>query len=359
MQDNASFTAMNPKGGAGFGQNYCTRDVITDPPTIIQIVPVPSDHLAAQRKLSQMTDGAFKISFDDVEPTAGWLSDRNNASLEICFMHSFGKCHGKAREKDSRTCHQIHVKREVLNELRKYYTKPQRSYFCRTMKANVTVKFAQVLSLLAQRRVILRYLEFRTEDVAVTAGSVEYEVEYRHWLVSDGDTQRKTSTSAAYLTTENFFSSSNLCYDFALTGMCPNGASCPDLHGNVAKALTKDRFLKVALTEMGRREPWMVTGGEASPTRVAVNFPTLPQLPSMPLLYPPLMTTMQLSPYLFAQLQPAPSLMPPVAGLQMCMSSLNGASCFVMRKDNDSEFSLVTQPHFTLLDCEGMQQVPN
>lgn len=389
MQENVFSQATGPASGAGFGQSYYTRDLMTDPPTIIQIVPAPSESLTMQRMPSKVVADTFKISFDDIEPTAGWLSDRNNASLDICFMHSFGKCYGKIREKDSRTCHQIHVKREVLDSLRKYYVNPQRHYFCRTMKANVTEKFAQVLSLLARRRIALQYLEFRTDDIEVTAGSMEYEVEYRHWLVSDGDTQRKTSAKAANVATDNFFSSSNLCWDFALTGRCSKGASCPDLHGHVAKALTKDRFVKAALAEMGKKESWAVTGNDASPTRAAANFRTptpnatplqsqqpqqqsqqqLPPPPPMPQQLPSFMMPSALPPYSFpAPQQPvqhrapecaAPGPQSAMTAFPLDMSSLQGAPCFFVSEGNDNVFRLITQPQFTPFNTEGMPQVRN
>jgi hypothetical protein len=402
MQDTAFTKIPGPASGAGFCQSYYTRDLMTDPPTIIQIVPAPSESLAIQRVPSKVTADTYKISFDDIEPTAGWLSDRNNASLDICFMHSFGKCYGKIREKDSRTCHQIHVKREVLDNLRKFYVNPQRHYFCRTMKANVTEKFAQVLSLLARRRIALQYLEFRTDDIEVTAGSMEYEVEYRHWLVSDGDTQRKTPAKAANVTTDNFFSSSNLCWDFALTGRCSKGASCPDLHGHVAKALTKDRFVKAALAEMGKKESWVSSSSDAFPTRTALNYrtptpssssqpplpppqlpppqlppPQLPptQLPPQQQQCPPFMMPSSLPPYSFPPPPPPPP--PPqhapqrppecvapgphtaMTAFPLDMSSLRGAPCFFVSEGNDNVFRLITQAQLTPFNAEGVQQVRN
>ncbi|KAL7699872.1 hypothetical protein N2W54_005073 [Lotmaria passim] len=386
MHERTFSKATGPASGAGLGQSYYTRDLMTDPPTIIQIVPAPSESLTMQSVPSKVTADTFKVSSDDIEPTAGWLSDRNNASLDICFMHSFGKCYGKIREKDSRTCHQIHIKREVLDNLRKYYVNPQRHYFCRTMKANVTEKFAQVLSLLARRRIALQYLEFRTDDIEVTAGSMEYEVEYRHWLVSDGDTQRKATAKVANVMTDNFFSSSNLCWDFALTGRCSKGASCPDLHGHVAKALTKDRFVKAALAEMGKKESWAVTGGDPSPIRTTPNYristpnasqqqqqlpppPPPPPPPAMPQQCPPFMMPSPLPPYSFS----APSLaspqrtldcavprpQPPMTAFPLDMSSLQGAPCFFVSEGNANVFRLFTQQQLTPFNTEGVHQMRN
>ncbi|KPA84478.1 hypothetical protein ABB37_01033 [Leptomonas pyrrhocoris] len=371
MQENAFSKSAGPASSAGLGQSYFTRDLMTDPPTIIQIIPAPSEFLIMQRLPSTVAADTFKISFDDIEPTAGWLSDRNNASLDICFMHSFGKCFGKIREKDSKTCHQIHVKREILDNLRKYYVNPQRHYFCRTMKANVTEKFAQVLSLLARRRIALQYLEFRTDDIEVTAGSMEYEVEYRHWLVSDAGTQRKISANAANVTTDNFFSSSNLCWDFALTGRCSRGVSCPNLHGHVAKALTKDRVVKTALAEMGKKESWAVTGSEAPPSRTAASFhmstlgaapPLLPPPPPPmpPPQGPPFMMSSPLPPYSFAPECAAPGPRPPaMAAFPLDMTALQGAPCFFVSEGNDNVFRLITQPQFSPFNTEGVQQIRN
>ncbi|KAG5495294.1 hypothetical protein GH5_02949 [Leishmania sp. Ghana 2012 LV757] len=360
MQDQTFAKSKVPANVAGIGQTYYTRDLITEVPTIIQIVPISSDALATQRGPSKGKTDTFMISYDDVEPTAGWLSDRNNASLDICFMHSFGKCYGKIREKDPRTCHQIHVKREVLDNLRKYYTNPQRNYFCRTMKANVTEKFAQVLSLLARRRIGLQYLEFRTEDIEVTAGSTEYEVQYRVWLVSDGDQQRKSTAKAANILTDNFISSSNLCWDFALTGRCSRGVSCPDLHGRVAKALTKDRFVKAALAEMGKKESCAVAGEASQPTKTPkvrkTSTSALQRLPPPPPPPPPLppqcppymISTSGLSPYWFSSVPPASEISasspkPTLAAFPVDMPSMQGAPYFFMSEGNDNVFRLITQ----------------
>lgn len=222
------------------GETYLTRDVLTDPPTIVKIVP---DGTA-------MSGSEPSVTYGDIEPTVGWLSDRNNASLDICFMHSFGKCRGKAPETDPRTCHQIHIKRASLERLRRTYTNPQRHYFCRTMKANVSEKFTHVLSLLARRKFSLQYLEFRTEDVDVTVGSMSYEAEYRRWLLSGA------AAAAGHRqppNTSNFISTSDLCTDFAVNGHCPNGATCTALHGHVAKVLSKDRSIRMALEKMNQR----------------------------------------------------------------------------------------------------------
>lgn len=241
-------------GPSNSGETYFTRDMLTEPPTVVQIVPGTNSGLALPKGAKHNGNTpCFTITYADIEPTAGWLSDRNNASLDICFMHSFGKCSGKARDKDPRTCHQIHVKRAVLDKLRKSYVNPQRHYFCRTIKSNVTEKFGQVLSLLARRRFALQYLEFKTEDVDVTAGSTAYEVEYRHWLVSEA-TPKDIDSRPVNSHTDNFISTSDLCWDFALTGRCAKGAACPDIHGHIAKALTKDRYVRMALEEMGNKE---------------------------------------------------------------------------------------------------------
>lgn len=239
------------RGPTNGNECYFTRDMLTDPPTIIQIVPNAS-YFQHSGDNSGRPPQHVSITFADIEPTEGWLSDRNNASLDICFMHSFGKCSGKARERNPRTCHQIHVKREVLDSLRKMYINPQRHYFCRTMKANITPQFSQVLSLFARRNFSLQYLEFRTDDIDVTAGSTSYEVQYRNWLVCDTELARESKSNAP---TQNFISTSNICWDYAITGKCPRGSACQDIHGHIAKALIKDRFVRMALEEMSKRDP--------------------------------------------------------------------------------------------------------
>ncbi|KAG5470396.1 hypothetical protein LSCM1_01640 [Leishmania martiniquensis] len=371
MQDQTFAKANAPANVGGIGQTYYTRDLITEVPTIVLIVPISSETLNAQRGPPKGKSDTFMISFNDVEPTAGWLSDRNNASLDICFMHSFGKCYGKIREKDPRTCHQIHVRREVLNNLRKYYTNPQRNYFCRTMKANVTEKFAQVLSLLARRRIALQYLEFRTDDIEVTAGSTEYEVQYRVWLVSDVDEQRRSTTKAANISTDNFISSSNLCWDFALTGRCSRGVSCPDLHGRVAKALTKDRFVKAALAEMGKKDSCAAMGETLQVTKTpkvrkastsALQShpppPPPPPPPPIPQQCPPyLISSPGLSPYWFSSAPPvseisASSPEQPLAAFPVDMPSLQGTPYFFMGEGSDNVFRLITQSQFAPFDSD-------
>ncbi|CAD2216456.1 hypothetical protein ADEAN_000391800 [Angomonas deanei] len=218
------------------GKAYVTKDVLTNPPTPIYIV---NNDAAVELQ------NGFALTIDDIEPTAGWLSDRNNSLLDICFMHSFGKCFGKAN--DPSTCHQIHVKRKVLNLLRKRYTLPQRYFFSRTVKANVTPQFGDLLSQIAQRRFSLQYLEFKTASVEKTAGSASYEVQYRNWLVSS-----MSKNSLANPLTLNFISTSCLCWDFALRGVCPKGSSCSDIHANITRALTKDRLIRLALVELSK-----------------------------------------------------------------------------------------------------------
>lgn len=354
--------AFQQSNGSGVAKNYFTRDLMTDPPTVIQILSLPADAISSQRIPGKNGPQVFKVSLDDIEPTAGWLSDRNNSSLDICFMHSFGKCYGKLREKDPRTCHQLHIKREVLDSLRRHYVNPQRNYFCRTMKANVSEKFAQVLTLLARRRITLQYLEFRTDDIEVTAGSTEYEVEYRHWLLTGDDSQRKAVPKPANIQTDNFISTSSLCWDFALTGRCSKGASCPELHGHVAKALTKDRYVKSALTEMGKKDSWSatavatVTGTPSNFSQNQVNpttqMPVFQSTPSTPYVPPS-----PLPPYPFqwpqpAADQPSTAAFTAVNAIPLEFPSLNGAPCFFISDGNDNFFRLVTQAPYAPFNYE-------
>lgn len=229
---------------------YLTRDVLTDPPTVISIVLLPT--LCFQSTLGN--SATYCISVNDIEPTSGWLGDRNRLSLDICFMHSFGKCTGKAREKLPSTCHQIHVKRNVLDALRTTYSNQQRRYFCRTMKANITTEVSQLLWNVARRRFSLHYLEFKTEDIDVTAGSTAYEVEYRKWLTDDVCPPSFTEVEKRSTAVDNFFTSTNLCWEYAVTGRCIKGASCMDIHGLLVKSLSKHRYVKMALKEISRNK---------------------------------------------------------------------------------------------------------
>eukprot|EP00796_Vickermania_ingenoplastis_P013399 gene13399-9222_t len=214
------------------------------------------------------------VSFTDIEPTAGWLGDRNRSSLDICFMHSFGKCTGKTRDKHPTTCHQIHVKREVLDAVRQTYALPQRRYFCRTMKANIT----------ENKAFSLQYLEFKTEDIDVTAGSTAYEVEYRRWLTNDVVIPLVKDEKSPQ--TENYISTTNLCWEFAVTGRCPKGASCQDIHGLLVNSLSKHRYVKMALKEINRNDEISTESSRGLPSPLPRHQDTVPKMyPTQPQFY--------------------------------------------------------------------------
>lgn len=263
---------------------YATRDVLTDPPTVIHIVPPTLGGSSSYSHAASPSSPAFRISYSDIEPTAGWLGDRNRSSLDICFMHSFRKCTGKTRDKDVTTCHQIHVKWEVLDALRRNYVLPQRRYFCRTMKANITEKVSRQLWNLARKRFSLQYLEFKTEDIDVTAGSTAYEVEYRRWLTTDSLVAQPLVKDDKAPLTDNYISTTNLCWEYAVTGRCTKGASCLDIHGLLINSLSKHRYVKMALKEINRADE--LPGAEPSqglshPLQASLAapkmFPTQPQ----------------------------------------------------------------------------------
>lgn len=227
---------------------YLTRDVLTCPPTIVRIIlasPVPISHAYRVEET-----GEYVVSVEDVEPTAGWLGDRCRSSLDICFMHSFGKCFGKKKRKDPATCHQIHIKREVLDAIRSTYTLNQRRYFCRTMKANINENVSAKLWNLVGKKLSLQYLEFKTEDIDVTAGSTAYEVDYRKWLLSSSTPVSTQSDQGSQ--PENYFSTTNLCPEYAVLGRCPKGASCQGIHGLLINSLSKHRYVKIALKEINK-----------------------------------------------------------------------------------------------------------
>lgn len=225
---------------------YITRDVLTCPPTIVKIIL--SSPIAVNHQYRVEETGEYIVSLKDLEPTAGWVEDRCKSPLDICFMHSFGKCFGKTKEKDSSTCHQIHIKREVLDAMRRTYTFNQRRYFCRTMKANIDENVSQKLWNLVHKRLSLQYLEFKTEDIDVTAGSTTYEVEYRKWLLlSNSHSTLKGDQNSQC---ENYYSTTNLCPEYAVLGRCSKGASCLNIHGLLVNSLSKHRYVKIALREI-------------------------------------------------------------------------------------------------------------
>lgn len=266
---------------------YLTRDVLTCPPTIVKIILFSAVTVPHPYRVEET--GEYIISLDDVEPTAGWMGDRCRSSPDICFMHSFGKCFGKTKKKDASTCHQIHIKRDVLDAIRSTYTFNQRTYFCRTMKANINENVSQKLWNLVGKKLSLQYLEFKTEDIDVTAGSTAYEVDYRKWLLSSGTLFNSKNGQSIH--PDNYFSGTNLCPEYAVLGRCLKGASCQNIHGLLVNSLSKHRYVKIALREISKADNFSKLEGQQRQTKALEQqsylAPPTPQLyPNQPLTLP-------------------------------------------------------------------------
>ena len=124
---------------------YLTRDVFTDPPTLLRISCNGSTAAGAS------DPSAIVIPESAVIPTEGWIAEKRirqdgpqagrasvqHKCLSICFSFSFGKCRGK-NGSDPFTCQQIHIDPAYLKQLRlRVYTLPLRGYFCRTVRAHI------------------------------------------------------------------------------------------------------------------------------------------------------------------------------------------------------------------------------
>lgn len=218
---------------------YCSRDVLTEPPTTVTIVSadsLPAEIVAGDAPF-------FKISEADVEPTDGWRSRHGKSQLSICFMHSFGKCSGRVA-RDPSTCHQIHIRREALDALRAQYKHKVRTFFCRTIKAHLQLPLREMLSRIAKKDLTLKYLEYRTQDVEPTDALFRYEQSYRLWLQAGND-----PTAAAVPFPD---AAVEQCTAFAVDGVCPKGSQCDAVHCHVAAAQVRDRAVSAALQQLHR-----------------------------------------------------------------------------------------------------------
>lgn len=213
---------------------YITRDVATEPPTTIVIVPCGSQ----PPELSNKDEAVFAVTEDCVEPTKGWLNREGKPLLTVCFMHSFGKCVGRTNSNPA-TCFQIHIKANVLNALRKHYTNPTRRFFTRTVKALLSPELRQLLCMRAHKELKVQYLEYRVSDVFPSTGLLQYEAAYRRWLFSD-DTNVDHAGTITVLQ----------CLSFAMTGSCSCSTDCPYIHADLKKAQVRDPMLARALRDV-------------------------------------------------------------------------------------------------------------
>jgi hypothetical protein len=213
---------------------YITRDVATEPPTTIVIVPCGSQ----PPEVSNKDEAVFAVTEDCVEPTKGWLNREGKPLLTVCFMHSFGKCVGRTNSNPA-TCFQIHIKANVLNALRKHYTNPTRRFFTRTVKALLSPELRQLLCMRAHKELKVQYLEYRVSDVFPSTGLLQYEAAYRRWLFSD-DTNADHAGTITVLQ----------CLSFAMTGSCSCSTDCPYIHADLKKAQVRDPILARALRDV-------------------------------------------------------------------------------------------------------------
>lgn len=232
---------------------YVTRDVATEPPTTIVIVPCGGQ----PPELSNKDEAVFAVTEDCVEPTKGWLNREGKPLLTVCFMHSFGKCVGRTNNNPA-TCFQIHIKSNVLNALRKHYTNPTRRFFTRTVKALLSPELRQLLCMRAHKELKVQYLEYRVSDVFPSTGLLQYEATYRRWLFSD-DTNVDHAGTITVLQ----------CLSFAMAGSCSCSTDCPYIHADLKKAQVRDPMLARALRD--------VSDITHSPSSVPLHVPrTLP-----------------------------------------------------------------------------------
>ncbi|KAG5495295.1 hypothetical protein GH5_02950 [Leishmania sp. Ghana 2012 LV757] len=213
---------------------YITRDVATEPPTTIVIVPCGGQ----PPELLSKDEAVFAVTEDCVEPTKGWINREGKPLLTVCFMHSFGKCVGRTNSNPA-TCFQIHIKANVLHALRRHYTSPTRRFFTRTVKALLSPELRQLLCMCAHKEFKVQYLEYRVSDVFPSAGLLQYEATYRRWLFSD-------DTSAEHAGTITVLQ----CLQFSVTGSCNSGTDCPYIHADLKKAQARDPMLACALRDL-------------------------------------------------------------------------------------------------------------
>lgn len=210
---------------------YCTRDVISDPPTSVMIV---HDIPAANGVASDV----YFVAEADVEITEGWNTRLGKSQLSICFMHSFGKCSGRCNS-DPSTCHQIHIRRDALDAVRSTYRNRTRTLFSRTIKAHLGEELRLALSRVARKDLTLKYLEYRAQDVEETAGLKTYEAAYRSWLLSPAGAPDTFHDTAVFQ-----------CPSFATTGRCDTGVECQGIHGDVRNAQVRDHVVANALRQL-------------------------------------------------------------------------------------------------------------
>jgi hypothetical protein len=282
---------------------YCTRDVISDPPTSVMIV----------REIvncNTPTGDVYSIDESEVEVTEGWETRFGKSQLSICFMHSFGKCSGRCNNNPA-TCHQIHLRREALDALRATYRNRTRTLFSRTIKAHLSDDMRQALSRIARKDLTLKYLEYRASDVDVTEGLQSYETAYRAWL------QSPTGTPDLFHDTCVF-----QCATFATTGSCNAAERCRHIHGDVRNAQVRDHMVANALRQLALFSNGSTNLPSNPPppppfhavypgVQMAQPFPT-PQQPVYVILMPP-----QHNPSVPMEMQSGPHFALPPQQLQM------------------------------------------
>lgn len=220
---------------------YCTRDVISDPPTSVMVV----------RDSANFPSGGsadvYTIDESEVEVTEGWDTRFGKSQLSICFMHSFGKCSGRCNNNPA-TCHQIHLRRPALDALRSTYRNRTRNLFSRTIKAHLSDDMRQALSRIARKELTLKYLEYRASDVEATDGLQNYEAAYRTWLLSPPGTPDLFHETCVFQ-----------CPSFATSGHCASGERCGHIHGDVRNAQVRDHMVANALRQLA-----MLSGAPAT-----------------------------------------------------------------------------------------------
>jgi hypothetical protein len=186
----ATSTALSVTDGMPIHFRYVTIDVHTSPPTQVAIVRSDADAAIIQRH----DPNVYVLSVEDMLPTKGWADAIEQVSaapdgylattgetLNICFLHAFGRCRGKANGGPS-TCQQLHVRLDVLWPLRALYRQPVRPFFVRVFSATLPPSLQAAIA--AAGALAPSHLNYAAEDVPITAGTRRVDFDFRTQLTS-------------------------------------------------------------------------------------------------------------------------------------------------------------------------------
>lgn len=211
---------------------FACKDVASEPPTTVIVVDQEHPYRCSSG------DVVFTVDISALELTEGWTHREGKPNLTICFMHSFGKCSGRTGG-DPSTCYQVHLKREVLSELRRHYEHPHRPFFLRMVHSQLSDQVRQKIALHAKKDLKMQYLDYRVQDVALSSGLLQYEAAYRRWLFGPEQGRDVVNENTVYQ-----------CENYALCGWCPNEEDCLGIHAPLNKARVRDQAVANALNKL-------------------------------------------------------------------------------------------------------------